>query len=67
MSITRPKLIKNLMFMYDAVRQGVLGGGVTGFPDPHEVRFGGSRGAGGIATPRPFGVFFGYFLDEARK
>ena len=39
--------------MYDAVRQGVLGGG--------------DQRAGGIATPRPFGVFFGYFLDEARK
>ena len=55
--------------MCDAVRQGVLGGGGqgTGFPEPHEVRFGGSRGEGGIATPLPFGVFFGYFLDEARK
>ena len=69
MSITRPKLIKNLMFRYDAEKQGVLGGWGQGpgFPEPHEVRFGGSRGAGGIATPRPFGVFFGYFLDEARK
>ena len=52
-SITRPKQIKNLMFMYDAVRQGVLGGRV--------------QREGGIATPLPFVVFFGYFLDEARK
>ena len=39
--------------MCDAEKQSVLGGG--------------GQGAGGIATPRPFGVFFGYFLDEARK
>ena len=39
--------------MYDAVRQGVLGGR--------------GLGVGGIATPHSYGVFFGYFLDEARK
>ena len=66
-SITRPKQIKNLMFIYDAVKQGVCGGRVTGFPEPHEVRLGGSRGEGGIATPLPFGDFFGYFLVAARK
>ena len=57
------------MFMYDAVKQGVLGGrGLgTGFPEPHEVRFGGSRGVGGIATPHSYGDFFGYFLVAARK
>ena len=71
------------MFMYDTVKQGVCGGRVTGFPEPHEVRLGGSRGegtgvprtarskvwgfTGGIATPLPFGDFFGYFLVAARK
>ncbi len=52
-NITRPKQIKNLMFMYDAVKQGVCGGRV--------------QREGGIATPLPFGDFFGYFLVAARK